>query len=99
MRLGDWSSPGFLRDGIIVIPSVGTVWGGGGRAVWDGPGVATLWAGRVLALVSRTSMMKYTVAAGGVSMGASDMDLSESVAVGALGVAVSLRHFLDLAPL
>jgi len=44
-------------------------------------------------------MVKCTVGAGGVLLGASGMGVSESVAVGALGVAVSLRRFLDHEPL
>jgi len=43
-------------------------------------------------------MMKRTVEAGGVLLGASGMGVSESVAVGTLGVAVSLLRFLDLEP-
>jgi len=43
--------------------------------------------------------MKRTVGAGGVFLGALGRGVSESVAVGALGVVVSLRHFLDLEPL
>jgi len=44
-------------------------------------------------------MMKRTVGAGGVLLGASGSGVSESIAGGALGVAVSLRRFLDLEPL
>jgi len=43
--------------------------------------------------------MKGTVCAGGVFLGASGRGVSKPVAVGALGVAVSLRRFLDLEPL
>jgi len=42
--------------------------------------------------------MKRTIRAGGVFLGASGMGVSESVTVGALGVAVSLGRFLDLEP-
>jgi len=41
-------------------------------------------------------MMKGTVGAGAVFLVASGKDLSELIAVGALGVAVSLRRFRDL---
>jgi len=40
-------------------------------------------------------MMKRTVEAGEVILGASGRGVSEPIAVGALGVAVSLRCFLD----
>jgi len=39
-------------------------------------------------------MMMRTVGTGGVFLGSSGSTVSESVAVGALGVAVSLRRFL-----
>jgi len=44
-------------------------------------------------------MMKCREGAGGVFLGASGSSVSESAAVRALGVAVSLRRFLDLEPL
>jgi len=44
-------------------------------------------------------MMKRTIRAGGVLLGAAGMGVSESVAVGTLGVEVSLGRFLDLEPL
>jgi len=44
-------------------------------------------------------MVKHTVGAGGVLLGASGISVSESIAVGPLGVAVSLRRFLDFEPL
>jgi len=40
-------------------------------------------------------MMKRTKGAGGVFLGASGMGVSESVAVGALGIAVGLGSLLD----
>ena len=40
-------------------------------------------------------MMKRTMGAGGVFLGASGSGVSEAVAVGRLGVAVSVRRFLD----
>jgi len=83
----------------MVFPAVGAVGGGGVLAVRDGPRVASFWAGGVLTSVSRTTLVKRTVGAGVVLLGASGMGMSESVAVGALGVAVSLRRFLDLRPL
>ena len=83
----------------MVLSAVGVVWGGGGTAVRDGPGVTSLWAGGVVASVSRMSMMKCTVGPGGVLLGASGMGVSASVAVGAMGVAVGFRRFLDLEPL
>ena len=44
-------------------------------------------------------MMKRTIRSGGVLLGASGMGVSESITIGALGVAVSLGCFLDLEPL
>ena len=41
-------------------------------------------------------MMKCAIGTSWVFLGASGMGVSETVAVEALGVAVSLRHFLDL---
>jgi len=73
--------------------------GGGGAATGDSLGVAALGAGGVLASMSRARMMKRTVGAGGVFLGVSGRGVSEIIAVGALGVAVSFRRFLDLEPL
>ena len=95
MRRRDWSSPAFRRKGILFITTVGALGGGGGTAAGDGLGIAALGAGGVLASRSRASMMNRTVGAGGVFLGASGRGVSESVAVGALGVAVSLRRFLE----
>jgi len=83
----------------MVIATVGAVGGGRWAAVGDGSGVASLGTGGVLASVGQTSMMKRTIQAGGVFLAASGMGVSEPVAVGALGVAVSLARFLDLEPL
>ena len=83
----------------MVIATVRGVGGGSGTAAGDSLGVAALGAGGVLASVGRTSIMKGTVGAGGVFLGASGRGLSKSIAVGVLGVAVSLGHFLDLEPL
>ena len=60
--------------------------------------MAALGAGRALASVSQTSMIKRTVGAGGVFLGASGRGVSEPIAVSALGVAVSLRRFLAIEP-
>ena len=83
----------------MVITTVGAVGGGAGAAAGDGLGVAALGSSGVLPSVSRASMMKRTVGAGVVFHGASGRGVSEPVAVGALGVAVSLLRFLDLEPL
>jgi len=80
----------------VVVTTVGAVGGGGGAAAGDGLGVAALGACGVLASVSGASMMKRTVGTGGVFLGASGRGVSKPIAVGALGVAVSLRRFLDL---
>ena len=99
MRRGDWSSPAFFVEGIVVLATVGAVGGRRGAAVGDGLGVAAFGAGGVLASVGPTSMMKRTIRAGGVLLGASGMGVSESITIGALGVAVSLGRFRDLEPL
>ena len=83
----------------MVVTAVWAVGGEGGAAAGDGLGIAALGACGVLASLSRASMMKHTEGAGGVFLGASGMGMSESIVVGALGVAVSLRCFLDLEPL
>jgi len=83
----------------MVVAAVGAVGRGRGAAVRDGLGVASLGAGRGLTSVCRTRMMKPTVGAGGMFLGASGRGVSESIAVGALGVAVSLHRFLDFEPL
>jgi len=83
----------------VVVVTIEAVGGGGWAAVRGGPGVASLGAGGVVASVGRTSMMKRTIRAGGMFLGASGMGVSEPVAVGTLGVAVSLGRFLDLEPL
>jgi len=83
----------------VVITTVGAMGGGRETAAGDGLGIASLGAGGVLTLMGRTSMMKRTVRAGGVFLGASGMGVSESVTGGTLGVAVSLGRFLDLEPL
>jgi len=70
--------------------------GGGGAAVRDGHRVAALEAGGVLASGIRGRMMKCTVGAGGVFLGVSGGWVSNLVAVGAMGVAVSLGRFVDL---
>jgi len=83
----------------VVITTVGAVVGRGGAAAGDGLGVAALGACGVLASVSRASMMKRAVGAGGVFLGASGRGVSKPIAVGALGVAVRLPRFLDYEPL
>jgi len=98
LRRGDWSSPAFPGEGIVVVIAVWAVGGGGGAAAEDGLGVAALGVCGVLASVSWACIMKRTVGAGGVLLGAWGSSVSESIAVGALGVAVSLRRFLDLEP-
>jgi len=67
--------------------------GGSGAAAGDWLGVAALGAGGFLASVGGTSMLKRTVGAGGVFLGASGRGVSKSLAVGPLGLAVSLRRF------
>ena len=68
----------------------------GGRAVREGPGVASLGAGGVLLSLYQASVLKGTIGAGGVFLGASGRGVSEAVAVAGLGVATILRHFRDL---
>jgi len=68
-------------------------------AARDGLGVAAFGTCGVLASLSRVSMMKRIVGAGGVFLGASGKGVSKPIGVGALSVAVRLRRFLDLEPL
>ena len=82
----------------MVATAVGAVGGGGWAAARDGPGVASLGAGWVLASVCRTSMVKRTEGARGVGLLASLGGVSETVAVGALSVSVSVDGFLNLDP-
>ena len=71
--------------------------GGGGRtASGDRSLVTPLGAGRVLASMRRTSMMKCAIWAGGVFQGASGRCVSVSIAVGAFGVVVCLDDSFDL---
>jgi len=92
----NWSSPAFLIEGIMVVPTVGAVMGPGGAAVGEGWGVITLGAGGLLTSVSGVCMMKRTVGAGGVFLGALGRGVSKSVAVCELYITVSQRCFLDL---
>jgi len=80
----------------MVVTAVGTVGRGAGAAAGEGFAVTAVGAGGVLASMSRARVMKRTVGAGGVFLDASGSGVSESVEVGALGVAVSLRRFLDI---
>jgi len=79
----------------VVVAAVGAVGGGSGAASGDGLGVATFGACGALTPVGCASMMKRTKGAGVVFLGASGIGVSESVAVGALGIAVGLRGLLD----
>ena len=76
-------------------------WGGGGGGGTAGGArleIAALGGRGVLASVSRASMMKRTLGADEVFLGALGSGVSKPIAVGALGVAVSLRCFLDFEP-
>jgi len=78
------------------VTTFGAVWGGCWAAAGEGFGVTYFWAGEVLALVSRPSIVKGTAGAGGVFLGASGRGVSESVAVRTLCVAARLCHLFDL---
>ena len=82
----------------MVATAVGTVGGGGWAAARDGPGVASLGAGGVLAPMGRTSMVKRTKGARGVGLLATLGGVAETVAVVALGVSVGVDGFLNLEP-
>jgi len=99
LKSGDWSSPAFPGEGIVVVTTVGAVGAGGEASAGDSLGVTALGVCGVLAFVSRASMMKRTVGTGGMFLGASGRGVSKPIAVGALGVAVSLPCLLDLEPL
>jgi len=95
LRRRDWYRPACSGEGIVLVATIGAV-GRGGRAVaGNGLSVAAFGACGVLAPVGRTIVVKRTVGAGGVFLGASGIGLSETVAVGALGVAVGLRGLFD----
>ena len=80
----------------MVVTAVVVVEGGGGATAGDCLGVAAHGARRVLVSVSRTGMIKRTVGAGGVFLSPAGGGGSKAVAIGTLGVAISLRRFLDL---
>ena len=82
----------------MVVTEVEAVWGRGRAGAGDSLRVTALGAGGVLTSEGRTSMMKRIVGAGGVFLGALGIGVSETVAVCALGVVVSLRCFFDLEP-
>ena len=82
----------------MVATAVGAVGGGGWAAARDGPGVASLGAGGVLASVCRTIMVKRTEGARGVGLFASLGGVAKAVAVVALGVSVGVNGFFDLEP-
>ena len=96
---GDWSSPAFPGEGIVVAAAVGAVGGGGRAAAGDRSLVPSPGAGGVLAAMGRTSMMKCAIWARGVFLGASGRCVSVSVTVGALGVSIGLDDLFDLAAL
>jgi len=79
----------------VVVAAIGALGGGGRTASGDGLGVVAVGACGVLTPVGCASMMKRTKGTGGVLLGASGIGVSESVAVGALGIAVGLRSLLD----
>ena len=83
----------------MVATAVGAVGGGGRTAARDGPGVASLGAGGVLASMCQTSMVKRTKGARGVGLFATLGGVAETVAVVALGVSVGVDGFLNLEPL
>ena len=80
----------------MVAAAVGAL-GGGLVAPRDGLLVSSLGTGGVLASMGRMSMKKSAIWTRGVFLGASGRCVSVSVAVGALGVAVGLDDFFDLA--
>ena len=82
----------------MVATAVGTVGGGGWAAARDGPGVASLGAGGVLASMGRTSMVKRTKGARGVVLLATLGGVAETVAVVALGLSIGVDGFLNLEP-
>ena len=82
----------------MVATAVGAVGGGGSAAARDGPGVASLGTGGVLASMGRTSMVKRTKGARGVGLLAALGGVAETVAVVALGVSVGVDGLLNLEP-
>ena len=96
LRRGDWSSPAFPGEGIVVAAPVGEVGGGGWTTPRDGLLVSSLRAGGALAAMGPTSIMNCAIWARRVLLGASGRCVSVSIAIGALGVAVGLDDFFDL---
>ena len=94
-RRGDWTSPAFPGEGIVVTATVGVVGGGCGAAFGQGFLMTSFGAGGVLASMGRTSMMKCAIWAGRVFLGASGSCVSESVAVSTLNVAIGLDYPFD----
>ena len=94
-RTGDWSSPAFPGEGIVVAATVGAVGGGGGATPGDRFLVPSFGTGGVLAPMGRMSMMKCAVRACRVFLGASGRCVSKSVAVGALGISIGLDDPFD----
>ena len=80
----------------MVVATIGAPGRGGRAAARDGFGVASLGAGGVLASVGRTSMVKRTIGARGVFLGAALSGVTVAVAVGALGVSVRLHCLFNL---
>ena len=83
----------------MVATTVWAVAGEGRTAAYDGPGVATFWAGRVVASMCRRSMVKRTEGARGVGLFAALGGVPEPGAVVPLGVLVGIDDFLNLEPL
>ena len=83
----------------MVVTTVRAGRGKAGAATGQGLGIGAVGALGILGSVSRVSMMKCTVGAGGVFLGTSGRSMSKPIPVGALGIAVSLLGFLDFEPL
>ena len=79
----------------MVVATVGAVGGGGQATRGDRLCVSGLGAGGVLASVGCTSMVKRTIGARGVFLGAALGGVAEAVAVRTLGVLVGLDGFFD----
>jgi len=75
----------------VVVTTVGVVRVGGWAAVGYWFGVAPYGAGGVLEPVGRTSMMKGTVGARGVFLGAALEGVAKAIPVGTRGIAVCPR--------
>ena len=79
----------------MIASTIGAMRGGGAVAVGDGLRIASSGAGGILTPMHRPSVMKGTIGAQRVFLGAVGSGMAAVVAVGAMCVAVCFDHLLD----